>query len=53
MKILLKAIKIIKQDVDNSMDDDTFSELETATRAIIKKMNHICNIYYLLVVNYG
>ena len=53
MKILLKSIDIIKEDINNSMDDETFTELEVATRAIIKKMNYICDIHYLLVTNYG
>lgn len=52
MQDLYDIIIIIKRDIDNTIDDDTFSEMEEMARSTIKKMNYICDIHYLLAINY-
>jgi hypothetical protein len=53
MSYLYKVIKSIRDDVDNTMDDDMFEELRKTSRLVITKMDYVCDIYYLLTINYG
>lgn len=50
---LQKIIETIKNDVDNSMTDLELSELHKHTDSVVKKMDYIMDIYYLLAVNYA
>lgn len=49
---LLNIIIKIKKDVDNSINDELFSQIEEEVDLIIKKMNYLTDIYYLLAINY-
>lgn len=55
-KILYKLFNIvnkIKNDIDNSMSDETFTILENYTYDLIKNYDTLSEIYYLLAINYG
>lgn len=52
LKKLLRIVRIIKQDIDNSLSDIEFEIIEIATYKIIENMNNLCDIYYILSVNY-
>jgi hypothetical protein len=51
LKQLNDVIVKIKQDIDNSLDHIAFSKLEQFTDEVIRKMDSICDILYLLSVN--
>lgn len=51
MKKLHKYIIIIKNDINNSIDDESFDQLKESILSIIKKMNYLSDIYYLLIIN--
>ncbi|CAH6421807.1 Hypothetical protein KVN_LOCUS495 [uncultured virus] len=53
LRILLKIVRKIKQDIDNKMDEIEFDKLENSTIKIIENMNKLCELYYLLAVNYN
>jgi hypothetical protein len=47
-----KIINIIFEDVENSMSDSEFEQLKSDANDSIKKMNYVCEILYLIIVNY-
>jgi hypothetical protein len=53
MKQLLRIITLIKQDVDNSMDDKEFEELRLSAKSTMDKMKYVTDVHYLLVVNFA
>jgi hypothetical protein len=53
MKILQETVQTIKRDISNKMGKLEFETLKFQTEENIKKMDYICDIYYLLIVNYG
>lgn len=53
MRRLLKNINDIKEDIDNTIDEDGFESLNDECMLTIKKLNYITDIYYLLAINYG
>ena len=53
LRKLFRAIDIIKKDIDNTLTDNEFNKIREFALEIIKKMDVICDIAYLLIVNYG
>lgn len=53
MEYLHKIVVIIKEDIDNTHDDNMIDQVSDTVDLIIKKIDYVCDIYYLLVVNYG
>jgi hypothetical protein len=53
MKQLYEAVILIKEDVSNTIDNVSFIMVRDRVTNIIKKMNYICDIYYLLTINYS
>jgi hypothetical protein len=51
MKKLYNSIIIIKEDINNSIDNDSFIQLRDNINIVIKKMNYVSDIYYLLIIN--
>jgi len=49
---LLKIIDIIKKDIDKTIPQPEFDAIEEYTRKIINNMTTLCEIYYLLAINY-
>jgi len=50
---LMAIVDKIKKDIDNSIDDQMFEQLDDETNLIIKKMHYIVDIYYLLAINFS
>lgn len=51
LKKLLRIIKKIKQDVNNSMNEEEFNELENYTKFVLEDLSTLTDIYYLLAIN--
>lgn len=52
LKKILVVIDIIKKDIDKNISQEDFGILEDFTKKILCKMTTICEIYYLLTINY-
>lgn len=52
MKRLDDIIDIIKTDIDNTINDETMDDLNLMVKEVVVKMNYICDIHYLLAINY-
>lgn len=50
---LNNVVMLLKNDVDNKMSNAMFTEVEKHTNNVIRKMNYVCDIFYLLVVNFS
>lgn len=53
MDKFLRIITIIKEDIDNKLDDVEITNINDDTDVLIKKINGIMDIYYLLAINYA
>lgn len=53
LRKLLKVIDIIKKDIDNTITDNEFDKIRDFSMEIIKKMDIICDIAYLLIINFS
>ena len=49
---LQKAMKIIKQDIENKMSDDAIDDIKKYCQHSIEKMNKIIDVYHLLISNF-
>lgn len=52
LKRLLKVIDLIKRDIDKTMSHAEFDAIEEHTKKIMTNMTNLCEIYYLLAINY-
>lgn len=52
LKRLLRIIDMIKRDIDKTISEVEFNAIETHTKKVINNMTTLCEIYYLLAVNY-
>lgn len=51
LKKLLDIIEKIKLDIDNTVNEDTITQIESFVTETIVKMNKICNALHLMVIN--
>jgi hypothetical protein len=51
LKRLLKIIKLIRNEIDNTVTPSDFDAIEQYTRKIVDNMNRFCETYYLLAIN--
>lgn len=51
LKKLLNVIEKIKLDVDNTMNEDTITQIESYVKETIIKMDGLCDALHLMVVN--
>ena len=51
MKKLYECVMVIKEDINNSLDYDSFKQLKDMTDSVIRKMDYVSDIYYLLIIN--
>lgn len=52
LRRILKIIDIIKKDIDRNISEYDFSILEKYTKKILCEMVTLCEIYYLLIINF-
>ena len=52
LKKIIRIINIIKNDIDKSISCDKFDALEIYTKKVLNEMNTLCEIYYLLAINF-
>ena len=50
--MLIQMIRKIKQDIDHSVSEIRFKAYQDRIDYIIKHMDNICDIFYLLAINY-
>lgn len=52
IKRLQQIVDIIKKDVDNSMNDQTFKDMQQYVQTTIDKLEKVTEVYYLLIINF-
>jgi hypothetical protein len=53
MKKIKKVVEMIKQDTSNSLDTISLIDLRLYSEETIRKMNYVCDIYCLLLINFS
>jgi len=51
LKKISEVVEKIKKDIDNSLDAKTFNEIEKYTAELIRRMDQMCDILYLMSIN--
>lgn len=52
LKKIIKIINLIKEDIENNISAEEFNDLEYFTDSTLHEMKTLCEIYYLLIINY-